>query len=109
MNSLSWFLYAAEVVGNLSTLLCTIAVILMIATLMGSLFSFIANESRPPMHFVWVFVAGASMLFFASFIPSKDTMYAIAASELGQKAVETEIGGKALKAIEQWIDSQVKK
>lgn len=109
MNSLSWFLYLADVVGNLSGAIVAIAIILIISSLFGAFFYVAANERKPPMYFAWCFTGASAMLFLASFLPSKNTMYAIAASELGQKAVESELGGKALKAVEQWIEGQVKK
>ena len=53
--------------------------------------------------FTIIFVVLSS---FASFIPSRDTVYAIAASEMGEKALQSPIGVKATKALETWLDRQ---
>lgn len=45
------------------------------------------------------------MMYLANF---KDTVYAISVSELGEDIYKSEIGQKATKALESWIDSQLK-
>jgi hypothetical protein len=41
------------------------------------------------------------------FIPSRDTMYAIAASEMGEDVLNSETGGKAVEALNAWLDRQI--
>lgn len=43
----------------------------------------------------------------AAFTPSKDTVYAIAASEMGERVITSPLGLKAGKAIEAWLDRQI--
>jgi len=57
--------------------------------------------------FKWGFIS-VVLFLMAALIPSKETMYAIAASELGEKLLHTETVSKAQKALEAWLDSQTK-
>ena len=43
-----------------------------------------------------------------SVIPSSGTIYAIAASEYGEKIAKTETADKAVKALNAWLDRQIK-
>jgi hypothetical protein len=43
----------------------------------------------------------------ASIIPSKETVYAIAASEMGENVLNTQTGDKAVKALNAWLDRQI--
>lgn len=113
MNSLSWFLYFADVVTSVSTFLGFIVIFWMMALAGHSLFTVINNdihrdEKNPYIRkrwFAFVILLGVVV----QLIPSKNTMYAIAASELGQSAMESKLGTKAMQAIEAWIDSQIPK
>lgn len=41
-------------------------------------------------------------------LPSRDTMYAIAASQVGEQALKTPLAEKAEKALEAWLNKQTK-
>ena len=112
MNSLSWFLYIADVLSNL----CVVFVLIALAGSIGAgfslLFGFLEDEEK------WSRF-GASMLkwviplwFVAALIPGKNTMFAIAASELGERVAKSEqvqgIASDAAKALQQWIKKQIK-
>lgn len=43
----------------------------------------------------------------ACFAPSQDTVYAIAASELGDRALHSQVVGTAEKALESWLNRQI--
>ena len=43
----------------------------------------------------------------AIFIPSKSTMYAIAASQVGEQIVRSEVAADATKALHSWIKKQI--
>lgn len=43
----------------------------------------------------------------AVFCPSQETVYAIAASEMGESALNTPLASKAGQALEAWIDSKI--
>lgn len=40
-------------------------------------------------------------------VPSSDTVYAIAASEMGERVLSSPTAGKALKALDHWLDRQI--
>lgn len=92
MNSLSWLVYAADVAGN-------VGVVLVLGSLLGILGMFIASmvaghqtdfgrgepgDWKRPWRHVWIV---AVALLVASAIPSKTTIYMIAASEIGETVV----------------------
>lgn len=52
-----------------------------------------------------VTMAFASVVFCV--FPSSGTLYAIAASEMGERVVTSETGGKAIAALNAWLDKQV--
>jgi len=100
MNTLSWFLYFAEMSESLK-----IGGALGIAvSACGLVVATMINEKIPPWKY-WLPVGLCSLLLI--FSPSKNTMYAIAASELGQAAIESRLGQKVEKALENWIDKQL--
>lgn len=45
--------------------------------------------------------------FTAAALPSKDTVYAIAASQLGEQVLKTPLANKAEQAVETWLDKQI--
>jgi hypothetical protein len=88
MNSISWFLYIAGVTENVGVALCTISVFCFIVCGVCWFGFSLADDddttamlkrtgSRTP-------VLGAILLGIACLIPSKTTMYAIAASQVGE-------------------------
>lgn len=98
MNSLSWLLYAADVLGNLRPLLG------FLATLMGAgaVISYIVrcasadwentvgrSKVGMPAFPVLGVAAAVALGLSAAAIPSSNTLYMIAASETGQRLVET--------------------
>jgi hypothetical protein len=57
-------------------------------------------------------VVKTALAFFLSGViscclPSQTTMYAIAASQMGEQALKTPLAGKAGKALEAWLDKQI--
>jgi len=112
MNDLSWFLYLAGTLPQLST---AIGVLSGVATVIfGCVFLIyiidkvedgICWEIVQPWRFAWLWCA---TLFVATFlVPDKETFYAIAASEMGEEVINSKIGGKAQQALEEWLDRQI--
>lgn len=115
MNSLSWLLWVAELSDKLSVM----AVIAgLFAAAGGLITTLLANfgdgfDAEERAH-IWKFarrawiVAGiaCSLLLLA---PSKTTLLAIAASEIGHSVIETpeakEIKNEALRALRDWLKS----
>lgn len=108
MNDLSWFLYFAGVsqgVGVVSTILGVI-------TILGGGFVFVSyaiggDFDEVKQYFGRTVGFAVAMLFIAVIVPSKTTVYAIAASEAGESALQSKTGGKAMKALDAWLDRQI--
>lgn len=112
MNSLSWFLYFADIIPSIGKFFVTSSIIGAIFVALHTLGIAIHNDCYHnkalylrKRWIVLVFVCG----LIPTIIPSKNTLYAIAASELGQSAMESKMGTKAMQAIESWIASQIHK
>lgn len=128
MNNLSWLLYAADVAGSVSGVLSFTAFGAMVAGV-GSGIGYLATGSSPhiwswddkatkvadhkamrdalkkiPKRAVIVFALSATL---ASIIPGKETIYAIAASEMGENVLNSQTGDKAVKALNAWLDRQI--
>lgn len=105
MNSLSWFLYWADVLPTIAHGMAGISLFGMVLWGLFCVYMFIACDKKWPLIFIPVFLV---MMLISGLIPRKDTLYAIAASELGEEALKSNLGKKATQAIEQWIDTQLK-
>lgn len=105
MNTLSWFLYFADVLVNVRHLFSLLAFLGTTVYLFVVCYFLIGLEKKPPL---WPALVLSMLTLIAASIPSKNTMYAMAASEMGQKVLETPVATKAMQALENWIDSQLK-
>lgn len=114
MNQLSWLLYAADVVDSLNAT----AAIVFVSTVVATLFAAVLASAHVVDHEEensrrWAGIAkrcGLTALCIAlatAPIPSKDTIYAIAVSEMGEQALATPLAGKATKALEAWLGKQI--
>lgn len=119
MNQLSWFVYLADVVTSAGTII-GIGTAFAIVGWLGAWFVYaLASEyegekrraemaanrnkvTRTAMIFIFIAVP------FLVFLPNKNTMYAIAASEMGEQLSKTEIANDAMKALHSWIKKQLK-
>jgi hypothetical protein len=108
MNTLSWLLYLTDVVGSITTLLILIGVPAVAICGYAWVSCLVDEEDAPCLIRRW-FWAGAIMLLLAAVIPSPRTLYAIAASELGEAAVQelTPTAEKSLKVLNKWLDEQL--
>lgn len=52
-------------------------------------------------------LAGIACAVFMCVFPSSGTLYAIAASEMGEHVIESETAGKAINALNAWLDRQI--
>lgn len=64
-------------------------------------------DRRPLMKFSAVM--SVVMVVVSIVTPSSNTMYAIAASEVGERVITSETGGKAIEALNVWLDAQINK
>lgn len=116
MNALSWLIYLADVAGNLDAFFFALMIISIIGGVIWLIVGAVAADDNegPDFWKTWRKVGFAYLLpiFFigtiiGSIIPSRDTVYAIAASEMGEKALNTSTANKAFKALDAWLDQQI--
>lgn len=128
MNSLSWMIYLAEVAGSMSSFL-TLTSIGSGFVAIGAAVTWMITDGKPHV-LSWedreqkyerfaaindrakttIKPALAAMLAagaVATILPSKSTVYAIAASEMGEQVINTPTAGKAIKALDAWLDRQI--
>ena len=122
MNKLSWLIYAADVLSGLSIVAGVLAFIgtATVITLVfyGSIgksdyYVKVGDEDWLRFHSVqknaltkWSKIPIIAALV-AALLPSSNTVYAIAASEMGEEVVKSETAGKAMKALDAWLDRQI--
>lgn len=119
MNTLSWLLYAADVSDNLDGLLWYLALITTLGLVIWIFAMFVMRDRdsnpTPENWKTWRKIGGLLLIpsFLISWVggaivPAKETVYAIATSELGESALNTPTAGKAFKALDAWLDKQIK-
>lgn len=116
MNELSWFLYVADVIGNIKALLVIFAVVGTMLAFMAS-FGWVMSQNElekddpsvkfmgKAMSFLIPAVVAASLL--AAISPSKKTIYLIAGSEAGEAVVTSKEGQEIIDDIRLVIKSQL--
>ena len=120
MNNLSWLIYLGGVSGSLAVILVLTAITLVAITSVFVLYGATKKEYENQTDPEWImghdlqakalkkiFPWSLVCLVLFAFMPSQNTVYAIAASELGEKALNTPIAAKTAKAIEAWLDKQI--
>lgn len=108
MNELSWMIYAADVCGKLGGAAKIVAVS---GAFVGGLLGVALRndggvEEGKAIH-KWTLRVCPTLLFLAVITPSKDTVYAMAASEMGEKVVQSQTANKAMQALNAWLDRQI--
>lgn len=110
MNSLSWFLYFADVLGRAQVLSIVCAGSAAVSLLGCCMFFSIEKDMLYPHWRAHVATAFFCALV-ATFIPGQNTIYAIAASQVGEQVIKSEtvqgIASDATKALQQWIKRQI--
>lgn len=118
MNELSWLIYLAGVSGNIGGVMIAVAVVsgvvsagCLVASGAIRIEAWDDEEKRKSTQVLAaskkpiVICVAASIM--AALIPSSETVYAIAASEMGERVIKSETGGKAVEALNAWLDRQV--
>ena len=118
MNDLSWFLYWADVAPAFSSRAartCVIFAILYCIYVYAR--NMVAADATHPFDFpekgdglalnTKLVVFLIVMALASNIVPSKDTFYAIAASEMGETALNSDTGNKAVEALNAWLDRQI--
>lgn len=106
MTGALWLLYLADVVKSLGiclALLCCVAIgYAAIARIATAIDDKPCPASVKPALIIAAICAGVSCV-----IPSKTTLYAIAAVNVGDAALHTPTGDKAVRALDAWLDKQI--
>lgn len=115
MNDLSWLIYFADVAGSMGWAFNFIFIISSIVFVLNCTLGFTHAEEKATKEawslwrkFLWnSLIIGFVSFILTGIIPSKNTIYAIAASEMGEEIVKSETAGKAVKALDNWLDKQI--
>lgn len=112
MNDLSWMIYLAGVVDNINTALTLVTISSLPAFALGIAVWLSAfgdtDTNRQGLHVMrYSFVTGVAALTLSLPVPSKDVVYAIAASEAGEQALASPLANKATQALNAWLDRQL--
>lgn len=116
MNSLSWFLYMADVLPSLSWAVAILSIVVGAVSLLCM--AFISDHTTTEERSAGVFrktmvgmtwaVILSVLLFFVSFlVPSKETIYLIAGSEAGEYVATTPQAQEILNDVHEIIKSQL--
>ncbi len=117
MNKLSWILYWADVlpslagaVGFVTGLLAFIGTVVMAFHVVAGCFPNDPEAAayRSGTSFIrWVLPLVFLLCWGTYLVPSKETFYAIAASEVGEDVLKSPEVGKARQALNNWLDKQM--
>ena len=114
MNSLSWMIYLAELSQSIG-FVCGIAGIVYLIVAVVKTMNVHSEDfgdgsvtkAAAKSFFGRAGKVALPLLLIATLVPSKATIYAIAASEMGETALNSETGGKAVQALNAWLDRQI--
>jgi hypothetical protein len=104
MNSLSWFIYLSDLLPSVAATAGGFAIFLGL-TLAAILFFFIMWKSTEktefPVNVPWKSLISlfVFLVTISTVTPSRNTILLIAASEYGEKVIESEVGGQALRIL----------
>ena len=122
MNDLSWLLYGAEVLANLGAFFAIVGVFGLITSCIGLFCALVVqNDTRRYgeedldykkatalrallTRYIVVFFVVTSV---AMLLPSKQTMYMIAVSEMGEEVIQTPEFEKVRKLVNQYLDDSL--
>jgi len=112
MNSLSWLIYAAGVAPNVAAVFAWVSgafVFLTVAILF--IYAMSEGEYNKTQFVKWLIPGAILASLVSALIPPQNTIYAIAASEVGEEIVTNEkvvnTTNKAFQALNSWLDKQI--
>lgn len=132
MNQLSWLLYWGNIAGNaggafiffgICTAIITVALYIVSQVRLDEMLTNLRYRNKPEEAKVlskmerkvyqppfWsLFFCLWTLVFWggAVFCPNQQTVYAIAASEVGERAITSPLAQKTEQALEAWLDKQI--
>lgn len=120
MNNISWMIYLADVASDTNAICGFVFYLGCIGVAIYSLGKGVARianygfEDPPVTPSISKIGKGLAPYVIAAavvgvLVPSKESIYAIAASEVGERVIKSETGGKAVEALNAWLDAQINK
>lgn len=106
MANAIWLMYLADVVGSLAVVGGLGVFVALGYAAIARLSTAIDDEPCPPSVKPALIIA-AVLAGAVSLIPSKTTIYAVAAVSVGEQALNTPTGDKAMRALNAWLDRQI--
>lgn len=108
MNDLSWLIYFADVADGLEFAISVsifVSAILIPVSCAVACHDYEVKVHNLPFKSIasWFFI----LVLLLIAIPSKTTIYAIVASEMGEEVLGSETASKAMKAVDLWLDRQI--
>ncbi len=110
MNSLSWFLYLADIIPMLGFIIGQAVIVVIVLGGIGMAFWFFAtldDDDFPKPPFKRFFAVVIVMGLIGVLTPSKQTIYLIAGSEAGEYVVTSPEGQEIINDIKAIIKSQI--
>lgn len=117
MNSLSWLLYIADVIGNIKGVLIAFSIFLLVVLIVSWFFrALVSSDGDYKEGGVLHSVTSSKLLYssivifplIAAIIPSSTTIYMIAASEAGEVVVKSEEAREIFTGIKGIIKNKLK-
>jgi len=124
MNSLSWFLVIGDITSNFKSLFVMLGILLGIVAIIYVIATATNNGDYRKGHYAatekWnyknptkILIVSFIFVFLASLIPSKETFYLVAASEVSEKVMQNEkVNGvldSSLSLVKKKIDEELSK
>lgn len=109
MNTLSKFLYFADVLPNFAATIGIFCKIFIVVVCVSNMLFMAINEKwglaweKAPYHIFYAFLA----LLLIAFVPDRETIYLIAGSEIAEMAVVSDYGQEILNDIHTVIKQQI--
>lgn len=116
MNSLSWLLYLADVSDSIDWFFTLCTGLTAPGFLIWASVGFDGSDqcwseadwaTWRKIGFRLLLPTAVLGLLLGSLIPEKETVYAIAASQMGEKVAKSQSAEKAMKALNAWLDRQI--
>lgn len=112
MNDLSWFLYWAGIVGSIKFALVIFAILIIIAAAIIAVLALAylmdGDEKEKSRRTMWwslrLLLVSVIFGFGAAFVPPKETLYAIAASEVAEEVILSPEGNRARELLNKAMD-----
>lgn len=119
MNALSWLLYFGNIAANFHVLFIICGIICLPVTAIYVLVAcasldgpYVSDEhkksvwvkAKKSLRLVWLAFA---FWLLAAFMPSQDTMYAVAASQVSEQLLHSKTANLAEQALDAWLQRQI--